>query len=296
MAAQRSTMGQCRYLVHFSVHIGTNHHRHVFSGGKLGLRVFILTILLGLLWSTGPYFYKSHKGCVECHTPHFGTDGICVDCHRGDPRTNRTQIAHYQLIQGKYACFTLPDSPVVKDGHRLINISGCRRCHRIGRKGNALASDLDMSFEKTLPETLAHAIKNPTTFMPIFYFQEANVTSLVNSILDSSTVYASNPSELRQVVHFEKDKEDSDNMFNKHCGSCHRVLTKQWGGLGQGNIGPNLSGLFSKFYFKNYKFGRPWDSNSLRQWLKNPREIRVNAQMPPVNLKQDEFFNLLQIL
>jgi cytochrome c2 len=278
------------------VHIGTNHHRHVFSGGKLGLRVFILTILLGLLWSTGPYFYKGHKGCVECHTPHFETDGTCVDCHRGDPRTNRSQIAHYQLIQGEYACFTLPDSPVVKDGHRLINISACRRCHQTGLKGNTPASNLDATLDKTLPEILAHAIKNPAIFMPNFYFHESDILKLVNAILASSAVYVSDSSETARIIHFEKDKEDSDNMFNKHCGSCHRVLTQQLGSLGQGDIGPNLSGLFSEFYFKNFKDGKPWNASRLKQWLKNPRDIRVNTQMPPIEFTEDNLRHLIHII
>ena len=50
-------------------------------------------------------------------------------------------------------------------------------------------------------------------------------------------------------------------MFNNHCGSCHRMLTQQLGGLGQGDIGPNLSGIFSEFYFKNFKDGKSWNSN-----------------------------------
>ena len=262
----------------------------------MGLRVFILTILLGLLWSTGPYFYKGHKGCVECHTPHFETDGACIDCHRGDSRSNRMHIAHYQLIQGKYACFTLPDSPVVKDGHRLINTFGCRRCHRTDRKGNVLTSDLDTSLDKTLPEALAHAIKNPAIFMPNFYFHESDILKLVNAILASSAVYVSDSSETARIIHFEKDKEDSDNTFNKHCGSCHRVLTQQLGILGQGDIGPNLSGLFSEFYFKNFKDGKPWNASRLKQWLKNPRDIRVNTQMPPIEFTEDNLRHLIHII
>lgn len=289
-------MDQYRHLVHFSGHIGTNHHCHVFSGGKLGLRVFVLIVLLGLLWSTGPYFYKGHKGCVECHSPHFETDGACVDCHRGDSRSHRIHIAHYRLIQGEYACFTLPDNSVVRDGRRLIDTSGCRRCHETGHQGNRLASHLDTSLDKTLPEALALAIKNPAIFMPNFYFQESDVTRLVNAILASSAVYVSDSSETARIIHFEKNKEDSDNTFNKHCGSCHRILTPQLGGLGQGDIGPNLSGIFSRFYFKNFKDGKFWDSKSLRQWLKNPRDIRVNTQMPPVKLTEDELRHLIHIM
>jgi len=205
-------------------------------------------------------------------------------------------IAHYQLIQGEYACFTLPENSVVRDGRRLIDTFGCRRCHKTGHQGNRLASDLDASLDKTPPEALALAIEHPAIFMPNFYFQEADVTRLVNSILDSSAVYASTSGENGRVIHFEEDIDDSDNIFNNRCGSCHRVLTRQLGGLGQGDIGPNLSGIFSRFYFKNFKDGKSWNSKRLKRWLKNPRDIRINTQMPPVNLKQDKFYSLLQIL
>ena len=261
----------------------------------MGLRVFILTILLGLLWSTGPYFYKGHKGCVECHTPHFETDSACVDCHRGDSRSNRIHIAHHRLIIGKYACFTLPENSVVRDGRRLISTSGCRRCHKTGHQGNRMASNLDASPDKTLPEALALAIENPAIFMPNFCFQEADVTRLVNAILDYSAVYASTSSEDGRIIHFEENREDSENMFDKHCGSCHRMLTQQSGGLGQSDIGPNLSGIFSEFYYKNFRDGKSWNSNRLNQWLKNPRDVRTNAQMLPITLTEDELRHLINI-
>lgn len=262
----------------------------------MGLRVFVLIILTGIFWWAGPYVYKGHKECLECHTPHIEIDGTCTDCHRGDPRTQRINIAHYRLIQGKYACFTLPENSDVKDGQRLINGSGCRRCHRTGNQGNRLAWDLDASFEKTLPEALADAIKYPGIFMPNFYFQDTDISRLVNAVLYSSAVHAPTSDEDIEIIHFEKDINDSDNIFNRRCGSCHRILTAQFGGLGSGDIGPNLSGIFSRFYFKNFKYGKFWDSARLKQWLKNPRDIRVDARMLPIELTKDELRYLIHIL
>ena len=131
--------------------------------------------------------------------------------------------------------------------------------------------------------------------MPDFYFQETDVTRLVNAILDSGAVYGSTSRDLSQVIHFEENKGDSDNIFSRSCGACHRILTKREGGIGKGDIGPNLSGIFSDFYFQNFKGGKSWDSNGLEQWLKNPRDIQPSAQMPPVDLKKDEFIYLLRI-
>ncbi len=251
---------------------------------------------MGIIWLAGPHFYKGHTGCVQCHTPHFETDGTCVDCHRGDPRSRRMNIAHYRLIQGKYACFTLPENSDVIAGRRTIDTSGCRRCHKTGNQGNRLATDLDASLDITLPEDLAHAIKYPAVFMPNFYFNPSDIVKLVNAILGSSAVWGPESGAPPKIIYFENSKEDSHNTFNKYCGSCHRVLTQQFGGLGQGDIGPNLSGIFSRFYFKNFKDGESWDANRLAQWLKNPRDIRANAQMLPVKLTKDELRHLLHIL
>lgn len=132
--------------------------------------------------------------------------------------------------------------------------------------------------------------------MPNFYFQETDITCLVNAILDSSAVYASTSSEDSRVIHFEEDIKDNDNIFNNRCGSCHRILTLTFGGLGRGDIGPNLSGIFSRFYFKNFKDGKFWNSKGLRQWLKNPRDVRVNAQMLPIKLTEDELVHLIHIM
>jgi cytochrome c2 len=297
MVAEGSAGGKYSNHRRLSLHNRPDHHRHVFPGGKLGLRLSILTVFLVLVWTTGPHFYKGRTtGCLECHSAHHEEWGACVDCHRGDPRTQRIQIAHHRLIPGEYACFTLPESPVVETGHRLINTSGCRRCHQTAHKGNVLASDLDGVLLKVQPENLANAIKYPVTFMPDFYFQEPDVTSLVNAILDSSAVYASKSGEFSQVIHFEEDKEDSDNIFSRNCGACHRILTNHKGGIGKGDIGPNLSGLLSDYYFQNFKGSKSWDSNGLEKWLKNPRDIRSNAQMPPMHLKKDEFIHLLRVL
>lgn len=263
----------------------------------MGLRLSILTVFLVLLWTTGPHFYNGRTtGCLECHSAHHEGWGTCVDCHRGDPRTQRIQIAHHRLVPGEYACFTLPESPVVETGQRLIDISGCRRCHQTGQQGNGLASNLDGSLDKKMPEVLADAIKKPAVFMPHFNFQETDVTRLVNAILASSAGYALKSTDLGQAIHFEEDKEDSDDVFSRNCGGCHRILTQRIGGIGKGDMGPNLSGIFSDFYFQTFKGRKSWDSTGLGQWLKNPRDIRTNAQMPPVHLKKDEFGHLLRIL
>jgi hypothetical protein len=68
-----------------------------------------------------------------------------------------------------------------------------------------------------------------------------------------------------------------ENAFDKHCGGCHRVLTRRWGGLGSGLVGPNLSGLTSEFYPMPFREGEPWTAERLKKWLENPRHSPSGA-------------------
>jgi len=250
---------------------------------------------VSVVWAVGTVPNSDYSGCVKCHRPHHEARGACIGCHRGNPRTDRINIAHYRLIGSQYAHFNFPKSPEVIDGHNLIEKFACRRCHQTGRKGNTLATNLDLSLKKNLPQTLADTIKNPAAYMPNFYFLETDIIKLVNAILDSGAAFESGPNESPQFIHFEESKKYNENPFVKQCGACHRVLSKQFGGLGRGNTGPNLSGLFTQFYPQNYKGKTAWNPDGLKRWLKNPRDIKVNAQMPPAFLNADEFTNILSI-
>ncbi len=131
--------------------------------------------------------------------------------------------------------------------------------------------------------------------MPNFYFSETDIIKLVNTVLASSAAFESEHIESPQLIHFEDGKNNDENPFAKHCGACHRVLSKQLGGLGRGNTGPNLSGLLTQFYPQNDKGKTAWNPKGLQRWLQNPRDIRVNTQMIPVELNTNEFANILAL-
>ena len=238
----------------------------------------------------------SGSGCVKCHEPHYEEKGTCVDCHRGNPRTDRVSIAHYDLIPAKYADFTMEGSPVVKRGRALVKTSGCRRCHVIGGKGNRLATNLDRVLGAIRPQKLFDAIKTPVLFMPNFCFKEMHIIELVNAILAEAARTEPEAGEIPLVIHFENENKPKKNAFVKHCGSCHKALTARFGGLGEGDIGPDLSGLFSEYYPDTYDDKEQWSPKPLKKWLENPRKVRKNAQMAPVKLTSDEFSSLLEIL
>jgi len=254
------------------------------------------SVLAGIYFLQSIIALAGGSGCLKCHEPHYVEKGACVGCHRGNPRTDRVSIAHHDLIPAKYADFTMEGSPVVKRGGKLVETSGCRRCHVSGAKGNRLATNLDRVLSAARPQELFNAIKIPVVFMPNFCFKETHIIEIVNAILAGAARTEPEAGEIPLVIHFENKKQAEESVFVKHCGSCHRALTARFGGLGKGDIGPNLSGLFSEYYPRTYGDNERWSSKPIRKWLDNPREVSKNAQMAPVKLTSDEFSRLLEIL
>ncbi len=257
----------------------------------MGFRFAILIFFFHLSIGIGS---AQEVTCLKCHQPHYETAGECVDCHRGNPRTERLEIAHYRLIAGRYAHFTIAGSPVVEKGRQLIKDFHCQRCHVSGDKGNRLAANLDRATVTSLPEEIFDAVKKPVVFMPDFHFSDAYMVKLVNGILANAAKAKTEIGEVPLVIHFEKDKTAEENVFVKHCGFCHRVLTSRFGGLGNSDIGPNLSGLLTEYYPPTYQEKERWTVDALEKWLKNPREIRELTQMPPQKLSVKEFKRLLK--
>jgi cytochrome c2 len=234
--------------------------------------------------------------CLACHPVHHEALGSCIDCHRGDPRSSRPNIAHFGLIQARYAWFNLPDSTQVEEGAGQIDTYACRRCHVIGQRGNQLATNLDQSVGLSAPALLVDAIRQPVIFMPDFHLPEALLDRLINALYAAGRHAVIPPGEKPQVVHFEGQASPADNLFVKHCGSCHRVLTAAQGGLGSGEVAPNLSGLLTPHYPATAADNTAWTRENLQKWLKNPRDIHPLTQMMPVPMEDEELGRLLVLL
>ncbi|MBE0598221.1 MAG: cytochrome C [Desulfuromonadales bacterium] len=252
------------------------------------LALLILCLLL-------PALAAAQGSCRACHPSHYLELGSCSACHRGDPRTDRPALAHHDLIEGRYAHFAIPGSAVTQQGVKLLEQAGCRRCHRSGGKGNTLASDLDRLLPGARPREVMQSIRQPVLFMPDFALAEATAVPLVNALLAHSAAAERAAGEVPLVVHFE-GVERQENLFDKKCGGCHRLLTSQWGGLGNGLVGPNLSGLTSEFYPVPFREGEPWTAERLKKWLENPRAIRPMARMRPMPLEAEEVKKVLEIV
>lgn len=234
--------------------------------------------------------------CLKCHRPHHLERGECVDCHGGDPRSERPRVAHHDLIPGRFACFAIPGSPQVEEGKKAMERAGCRRCHTTGGRGMRSAANLDRLPAGTSPQKLFDAIRSPAIFMPEFHFDERQGANVVNAVLAGARQAGSKGGEVPQVVHFEEQGKGKDDIFGKRCGPCHKALTRRFGGLGKGDAGPNLSGLFSIHYPGAVSDKRRWSAAELKRWVENPRKIREKSQMRPVRLQGEEFERIVAVL
>jgi len=255
-----------------------------------------LLILILFVWLAPHVAFSAEPGCLNCHASHYEDWGNCNFCHRGIQKTGRKDIAHHGLIVGRYAFFRFPEDPIIEQGKQLLSAFACRRCHTAGKMGNHLSADLDTRSNNLQPDEIFAAIKLPSSFMPDFRFTQPQLVALVNRILFNSALRVQAKNEVPLVIHFDVDRTSDKNPFNQYCGKCHKVLTTQDGGLGEGEIGPNLSGLLSEFYPQTFKGQEPWTSDSLEKWLKNPRKIKKTSQMSPVLLQMKEFLQLLKLM
>ena len=235
------------------------------------------------------------RGCLACHTPHYTERGKCIACHRGDDRTDRKQVAHDGLIPGRFAWFTVRGSEHTARGERLLETFACRRCHTTGGKGNRLAANLDGLLRTRQTQEIERAIASSVRYMPDFRLADSDVTDLVNALLAGSSGTTAITQERPLVVHFQ-DAPKNETVFDKFCGACHRALTARHGGLGRGEIGPNLSGIFSPFFPATFRGQERWSEAHLKTWLGNPRQVRKTALMQPVLLNNNDFAKMVDIL
>jgi mono/diheme cytochrome c family protein len=256
----------------------------------------LISISVALLLTVPAVAAQTRQLCLACHPVHYAERGVCTACHRGNPASDRRNIAHQQLIAGRYASFTLGDSPSLRAGGRLIDQFACRRCHVIGGRGNRLSANLDQSMARKTPEAITASILQPVQNMPDFHLEEPRAVLLVNTLLAAAGRQEAASGVQRQVVHFDRMGTAGKDIFSKKCGSCHRALTVRLGGLGQGNAGPNLSGLLSPHYPLTFRDKGRWTERDLATWLKNPRSIRPMARMQPVLLTGPEFSDLVGLL
>lgn len=264
----------------------------------MAARLAVLILLLVLVCEAAFAGVKQGQPirCLNCHPTHYAEKGSCNDCHRGDSRTSRRELAHAGFIVARYADFPMPGSVSAKRGRKLANDSACRRCHLLEGRGNRLSVNLDLLLKGSNPQEIAVAIKEPAIYMPDFHFSNHDRDDLITAILAAGYRHGRQAAEPHQVVHFETDDSKQPDQFSKHCGGCHRLLSLKLGGVGTGISGPNLSGLLSAHYPASYPENLSWNRERLKKWLQSPRKLRSSTLMRPVSLKEQEWQQLLEIL
>ncbi|MDQ4133368.1 MAG: cytochrome c oxidase subunit II [Actinomycetota bacterium] len=83
---------------------------------------------------------------------------------------------------------------------------------------------------------------------------------------------------------------DGLSLWNaKGCGGCHTVE-----GVSKGNVGPNLTHLYSREVFAGSLFAL--NDENLRKWLANPPKEKPGSLMPDLNLSPEEITSLIAYL
>lgn len=257
------------------------------------LPAIVLVLCLSVLPAGGG---EGRPLCLSCHPSHYTDRGACSACHRGNPAAGRKEIAHQRLIAGRFASFTLGETPVVREGERLMERLACRRCHVGGGRGNRLATNLDTLLETRPLGEIAAAIRSPAVGMPDFRLDEEQVVQLVNAVLGGAHTPGGPAGKRPLVVHFENRDKPGKDLFTRNCGACHRALTARLGMIGRGDNGPNLSGLLSPWYPRTFREREGWSAGRLKKWLENPRAVRPWSRMRPLELSAAEFGELTEIL
>lgn len=285
---------------------GAHHDSHVFQGGQLVAYLFSLISTLKLIFAIpigGCIFLAAfpvlgagqRELCLNCHPPHYAEQGSCTNCHGGNPDSDRKNIAHFKLIGGRFAHFTLGNTGPVREGERILQQYACRRCHVSGKKGNLLAASLDRVVSAKTSEEILLSIKRPVLGMPDFRLPDKEMTALVNAIHAGAKKGWAGKEERPLAVLFTQQQKGKD-AFTLKCGSCHKILSERKGVLGGGDYGPNLSGLLTEFYPQTFDKGEAWHEKHLQQWLENPRKTRAMARMQPVAVTEAEWRELLEIM
>jgi cytochrome c2 len=235
---------------------------------------------------------RAAESCRACHVPRHLERGPCATCHAGDPTAARKALAHHRLITGRAAEHDMPDSPAVAEGRERVERLACRRCHTVGGSGNRRATNLDRVAWKRDQGELARSIGKPVENMPRFGLDRGQTEAVIGYLLHSADPKLGT---VTYRVRFAKREGVRDSVFESRCGGCHRTLAAA-SPLGRGSAGPNLSGVFTKFYPSSAPGIRPWTPATLERWLENPRALRPGSAMRPVRLEARDFRILVEEL
>lgn len=262
------------------------------ASGRWSQRLGSCLCAVVLLFWSATALWAAVPVCLRCHPQHYGQQGSCHRCHRGDERAARKDLAHHNFVPAQLASYRLAHSPARERGAKLAETLACRRCHQLSGQGNRLASDLDQVAATRSVVRLRAALATPAWYMPDFRLAAPEANDLLTYLLAIGEKAAQKPVRVEspERVHFVSQTAGRlVDPFSRHCGGCHQIVTKRGGGLGQGRVAPNLAGLLGEFYPRTYGPGVEWTRETLKSWLENPRASRPLATMLPVRLTPRDY-------
>ncbi|HEV2113106.1 MAG TPA: c-type cytochrome [Terriglobales bacterium] len=229
--------------------------------------------------------------------PHAMDEFGCVVCHRGQGPATTVAEAHYTTLAweqpilparylesscGQCHLGSLPGTPQLNSGRKLLASYGCVRCHRVMQPdGTRLQAtddppDLRRIAEKTSREWIYAWIKDPQAYaasatMPNFQLSDADARDVASFLIAQSTGPGVTPS-LAPAAASASDanaQQAGASLYGESfCASCHAVQNAA-GNLVGGDFGPELTRIGSKV--------KPeW----LAHWLEDPPAYDPATRMP----------------
>lgn len=151
---------------------------------------------------------------------------------------------------------------------------------------NRVLSELMEIIENPSAPAPQHPGKHPLRMMRIYGLIPTSFCILVGSIAVSMAALAFTPVSL----HAESLKEAAANIIrNKGCAACHYVPGVP---EAMGRLGPSLKNLSKRVRIVGGQLENTPDN--MRDWLKNPKEVKPSTMMPNLGLSDREIEILLE--
>lgn len=234
--------------------------------------------------------------------PHDLSQFGCVICHRGQGPATSVEDAHYTteaweqpLLPARYLesgcgqCHlnSLPGTPRLNEGRRLLASEGCAHCHNITQPDGTVLKptddppSLEHIAEKTSREWIYAWIKNPQAYavsatMPNFQLSDQDAADISAFLIAQSKPSAAASISIKPAT-IPADVTQAATLYGaSFCSSCHAVQNEA-GNLVGGTLGPELT-----------RVGNKVNPEWLHRWLNNPGDYDSTTRMPHYRLDEKQ--------
>ncbi len=202
--------------------------------------------------------------------------GLTIDTFKQLPkRTNENEMTA-EVIRGKH----------------LFDKNNCMGCHTILGEGAYYAPELTKVYERRGESFIKDMLTDPQKMFPgerkmvKYDFSEQDKNDLVQFFkwigkIDTNGFPAKPDLKSTEAVAsgLNVDMSKAPQKFTQVCLTCHMI-----GGNG-GEVGPALDGIASRR-----------DATYLKNWLKDPSQIKADAKMPKLELTDQEIDEMVSFL